>query len=93
MRLYRPVTWTRSHYLHVNKKIFKRQRTALKDQMSKPRAAVRGPGGGGLPRAPTLIGPQLESKSLKLSRFFKLVRAFLKLRASYSSSRCSLAKV
>ena len=39
-----------------------------------------GGGGGGLPRAPSLIGPQLESKSLKFSRFFKLVGAFLKLR-------------
>jgi hypothetical protein len=38
-------------------------------------------GGGGLPRVPTLIGPQLESESLKLSRFFKLVRAFSELRA------------
>jgi hypothetical protein len=37
-----------------------------------------GGGGGELPRVPTLIGPQLESESLKLSRFFKLVRAFLK---------------
>jgi hypothetical protein len=31
-------------------------------------------GGGKFPRAPTLIGPQFESESLKLSRFFKLVR-------------------
>jgi hypothetical protein len=45
------------------------------------------------PPAPTLIGPQRESESLKLSRFFKWVRAFLKLRAAYSSSTCSLAKV
>jgi hypothetical protein len=30
-----------------------------------------GGGGGGLHWAPTLIGPQLESKSLKLSRFYK----------------------
>ena len=77
-------------------KIFKiaRPRAALKDQMSTPRAAKRGSGEGGkLPRALTLIGPQLESKSLKLSRFFKLVRAFLKLRAPYSTSTCSLAKV
>jgi hypothetical protein len=50
-------------------------------------------GGGKLPRAPTLIGPQLESESLKLSRFFKLVRAFLTLRAPYSTFTCSLAKV
>jgi hypothetical protein len=43
-------------------------------------------GMGKLPRAPTLIGPQLESESLKLSRFFKLVGEFLKLiRAPYSS--------
>ena len=35
-----------------------------------------GGGGGELPRAPTLIGPQLESEGLKLSRFFKLIRAF-----------------
>jgi hypothetical protein len=44
-------------------------------------------GGVKLPRAPTLIGPQLESESLKLSRF----SACLKLRASYSTSTCSLA--
>jgi hypothetical protein len=46
-----------------------------------------------LPWAPTLIGPQLESKSLKLSRFFKLVREFFKLRAAYRTSTCSLVKV
>jgi hypothetical protein len=51
------------------------------------------PRGGELRLAPTLIGPQLESESLKLSNFFKLVRAFLKLRAPYSSSTCSLAEV
>jgi hypothetical protein len=36
-----------------------------------------GGGGGGIGRialGSTLIGPQLESESLKLSRFFKLVR-------------------
>ena len=32
---------------------------------------------------PTLIGPQLESESLKFSRFFKLVRPFLKSRAPW----------
>ena len=53
----------------------------------------RGGGGGKLPWAPTLIGSQLESKCLKLSRFFKLVRAFLELRAPYCSSTCSVAKV
>jgi hypothetical protein len=37
--------------------------------------------------------PKRESKSLKLHRFYKLIRAFLKLRASYSTSICSLAKV
>ena len=45
-------------------------------------------GGGGaegskFPPGPTLIGPQLESESLKFSRFFKLVRPFLKLRAPW----------
>ena len=50
-------------------------------------------GGDKLPWAPTLIGSQLESKCLKLSRFFKLVRAFLELRAPYCSSTCSVAKV
>jgi hypothetical protein len=44
-------------------------------------------GGGKLPRTPTfIIRPQLESESLKLSWFFKLVRAFLKLRAPYSTA-------
>ena len=63
------------------------------------RAAESGAGGGGraggrnCPGAPALIGPQRESESLKLSRFFKLVGAFLKLRPPYSSSTCGLAKV
>jgi hypothetical protein len=52
-----------------------------------------GRGGGKLPRDPTVIGPQLESECLKLSRFFKFVRAFLKFRAPYCSSTCSVAKV
>jgi hypothetical protein len=42
------------------------------------RAAERGQGGGNCP-GPTLIGPQLQSESLKLSRFFKLVRAFFEI--------------
>jgi hypothetical protein len=50
-------------------------------------------GRGKLPQAPTLIGSQLESKCLKLSRFFKLVRALLGLRTTYCSSTCSVAKV
>ena len=48
------------------------------------RAAPRGRAGGSkFPRAPTLIGSQHESESLKFSRFFKLVRPFLKLRAPW----------
>jgi hypothetical protein len=50
-------------------------------------------GEGKFPGVSTLIGPQHESDSLKLSRFFKLVRAFLKLRTPYTTSTCSLAKV
>jgi hypothetical protein len=38
------------------------------------RAAEREGGGRANCPGPTLIGPQLESESLKLSRFFKLVR-------------------
>ena len=49
-------------------------------------------GQGQFAQAPNLIGPQLENESLKLNRFFKLVRAFFKLRAPYSSSTCSLDK-
>jgi hypothetical protein len=60
-------------------------------QAGLPRGGARG--GGEFPWPPTLIGPQLENKSLKLSRFFKLVEVLLKLRAPYSSSTCSLAKV
>ena len=52
-----------------------------------------GRGGGNCPGPPTLIGLQLESESLNSRGFFKLVRAFLKLRAPYSSSTCSLDKV
>ena len=37
-------------------------------------------GGGGIAPATTLLGPQLESESLKFSSFFKLLRVFLKLR-------------
>jgi hypothetical protein len=40
----------------------------------------------GVAPAPTLIVSQLKSDSLKLSRFFILVRAFLKMRASYTTS-------
>jgi hypothetical protein len=54
--------------------------------------AIRAAEGGDFP-GPTIIGPQHESESLKLSRFFKLVRAFLKLTAPCSGSTCSLAKV
>jgi hypothetical protein len=57
---------------------------------TKRRAAERG--GVELPMVPTLIGQQLDSGEPKLSRFFKLVRAFFKLRALYSTSTCSLVK-
>jgi hypothetical protein len=40
----------------------------------------------GVAPAPTLIVSQLKSDSLKLSRFFILVRAFLKMRAPYTTS-------
>ena len=46
--------------------------------------AERGAGGSKFPRAPTLIGPQLESESLKFSTYLKLVRPFLKLRAPWA---------
>jgi hypothetical protein len=62
-------------------------------QHSGPPRGGGGGEGGQIAPGPTLIEPQLESESLKLSRFFKLVRAFLKLRAPYSSSTCSLARV
>jgi hypothetical protein len=52
--------------------------------MVMPLNQARREGGGGISPGPHLKGPQLESESLKLSRFFKLVSAFLKLRAPYS---------
>jgi hypothetical protein len=49
-------------------------------------------GGGGVAPGPHLNrAPTLEQEP-EISMFFKLVRAFLKLRAPYSSSTCSLAK-
>ena len=51
-------------------------------------------GGGELHWAPTLIGPQLESKSLKLSRFY--IKSIFEIEGhacTYSTSTCSLAKV